>query len=457
MSKSQTDSRAAYTGHVPILWRPFHQFAELQSASGLLLIFSTMAALVWANSPWFETYESFWHTHLDIRVGTFELGLTLVHWINDGLMAVFFLLVGLEIKRELLAGELAEPRKALLPIVAALGGMLVPAGFFLAFNLGGPHAKGWGIPMATDIAFALGVLSLLGTRVPASLKVFLAALAIIDDIGAVLVIAFFYTKEIDWQALGWACAVVAGLAGFALAGVRRPIPYLLLGVLLWLAFVKSGVHASISGVVLAFLIPHRSALDEKTFSTVIAKILSSFGGAQPASHGSILDDSRIGAIHSMEQACQDVEPCLQRLERLLHPWVSFLILPIFALANAGIHFDGTLLGGMGSGLGLGIVAGLLLGKPIGILSFSSIAVRSGLAGKPSGATAFQMLGVGILGGIGFTMSIFIAGLAFENGNTLALAKLGILGASLLAGILGYLLLRLAARIQAAKEKMSGSA
>jgi NhaA family Na+:H+ antiporter len=298
--------------------------------------------------------------------------------------------------------------------------------------------------MATDIAFALGALSLLGNRVPLSLKVFLAALAIIDDIGAVLVIAFFYTAEIDWAALAAACAIVFVIIGLSSARVRRPLPYLFVGVFLWLAFVKSGVHASIAGVVLAFLIPHQSELDERNFPSIVSKTLGVFSGSGRPRSRPILDDARIGAIHSIEQACEDVEPCLQRLERHLHPWVSYLILPVFALANAGVVFDQALLAGIGSPLSLGIIAGLLLGKPAGILVFSILAVRLRWAGMPTGATLLQLLGVGILGGIGFTMSIFIAGLAFSDAATLAQAKLGILGASLAAGVLGYAVLRYSA-------------
>lgn len=405
------------------------------------MVFSTLVALTWANSPWSGTYASFWHTPVSVRVGAFELDWSLSHWINDGLMAIFFLLVGLEIKREMIAGELADFRRALLPILAAVGGMVVPAGIYLAFNLDGEHSQGWGIPMATDIAFALGALSLLGNRVPLSLKVFLAALAIIDDIGAVLVIAFFYTAEINWAALALASGIVIAIIGLSAARVRRPLPYLLVGIFLWLAFVKSGIHASIAGVVLAFLIPHHSELDERSFPSIVSKTLGIFTGSGRRRTQSILDDARIGAIHSIEQACEDVEPCLQRLERFLHPWVSYLILPVFALANAGIVFDNAIMQGLGSPLSLGIMAGLLLGKPIGILMFSILAVRLRWAGMPTGSSLVQLLGVGMLAGIGFTMSIFIAGLAFNDAATLAQAKLGILGASLMAGVIGYGILR----------------
>jgi Na+:H+ antiporter, NhaA family len=441
VTNSTSGNSSLYTGYVPILWRPFRQFASLQTASGILLILSTLAALVWANSPWGATYEACWHTPVSIKIGPFGLEWSLAHWINDGLMAVFFLLVGLEIKRELIAGELADFRRALLPILAAVGGMVVPAGIYAAFNLGTDHANGWGIPMATDIAFALGALSLLGNRVPLSLKVFLAALAIIDDIGAVLVIAFFYTAKINWVALACAGGIVVAIIGLSSAKVRRPLPYLFAGVLLWLAFVSSGVHASIAGVVLAFLIPHHSELDERAFPAIVSKTLGIFSGSVGRRNQSILDDARIGAIHSIEQACEDVEPCLQRLERGLHPWVSYLILPVFALANAGIVFDRDILHGLGSPLSLGIMVGLMLGKPIGILVFSITAVRLRWAGMPTGSTLVQMLGVGVLGGIGFTMSIFIAGLAFNDPSNLAQAKLGILAASLAAGIAGYLVLR----------------
>lgn len=443
MAKTSSEKTSIYSGYIPILWRPFRQFAALQTSSGVLLVFSTLAALLWANSPWGESYEAFRHTRISLRVGAFALDWSLAHWINDGLMAVFFLLVGLEIKREMIAGELADLKKAMLPILAAVGGMVVPAGIFLAFNQGSPYSKGWGIPMATDIAFALGALSLLGNRVPLSLKVFLSALAIIDDIGAVLVIAFFYTSEIDWMALSAAGMIVLVLLGLSRARVRRPFPYLFVGVFLWLAFVKSGIHASIAGVVLAFLIPHQSELDEREYPSIVAKILSAFSASGGGRRSPILDDSRTEAILSIEQASEDVEPCLQRMERNLHPWVSFLILPVFALANAGIVFDLAILRGLGSSLSVGIMIGLLLGKPVGILLFSILAIRLKWAGMPSEASLVQIIGVGILAGIGFTMSIFIAGLAFADAATLAQAKLGILCSSLAAGVTGYMVLRMA--------------
>ncbi|HLP40446.1 MAG TPA: Na+/H+ antiporter NhaA [Fibrobacteria bacterium] len=425
-----------------LLWQPFADFFQTSSASGVTLIFCMVLAMAWANSPWRHGYHLFHVLDIEFRLGGAGVSKSLAHWINDGLMAVFFLLVGLEIKREVLAGELARLKQAALPIAGAVGGMLVPALIYSAFNRGGPAAAGWGIPMATDIAFALGVLSLLGNRVPMGLKVFLAALAIIDDLGAVLVIAFFYTSAIDWAALGAAAVLVLALVTMGRAGVRRSGPFLLVGLFLWAAFLRSGVHATIAGVVLAFCIPARSRLPEDAFPGLVDSILARFKSASGKAWTPILNEERVDAIHDLERAAEDVEPTLQRLERHLHPYVSFVILPLFAVANAGVEVHPATVASLLEPVGLGVSLGLLLGKPVGILLFSWLAVAARLGELPAGVRWSGMVGCAILGGIGFTMSIFIAGLGLGEGALLDQAKLAILCASTLSGLLGWAYLRL---------------
>jgi NhaA family Na+:H+ antiporter len=385
------------------LVRPFQEFADLEASGGLLLIGCTVAALIWANSPFAGSYFHFWHMDLTFgRIGGL-LAKPLHFWINDGLMALFFLLVGLEIKREILVGELASFQRAVLPIAAALGGMIVPAAFYLLFNHGGPGAAGWGIPMATDIAFALGVLALLGSRVPTSLKVFLAALAIADDIGAVLVIAFFYTERISWISLGVGGVFFVALLAANRAGVRHLLIYAILGLGLWVAFLQSGIHATVAGVLLAIAIPAR----QRTASRAV--------------------------LTSNES------PML-RLEHALIPWNRYLIMPVFALANAGVILGGGAARSVVAPVSLGVICGLVIGKPIGIVLFSWLAIRTRLAAMLDGIGWCQIVGVGMLGGIGFTMSLFIANLAFGEAPALETAKVGILLASVVSGIAGAIVL-----------------
>ena len=435
---------AAETPRVPRidrLIRPFQEFARIEASSGILLLACTALALLWANSPWAESYTGLLGTYVTVGGGGFAVRETLLHWINDGLMAVFFFVVGLEIKREVLAGELASPRQAALPIAAALGGMAVPALLYLAVNRGGgPGAAGWGIPMATDIAFALGVLALLGSRVPAALKVFLAAFAIADDIGAVLVIAFFYTAEIHFGSLGLGFGFLALAALANWSGVRRPLAYALLGVAAWVAFLESGVHATVAGVLLALTVPAGARLDPAAFLARGRDVLDQFERAD-FPDDVLRNAERQAALHTLEHAAERAQTPLQRMEHALHPWVSFLIMPVFALANAGVALGGSGGGGLNGPVPLGIVLGLVLGKPLGVTLFAWMAVRSGLAAMPAGVTWRHIHGAGWLGGIGFTMALFIAGLAFADPSALAQAKLGILCASLLAGVVGYLLLR----------------
>jgi len=371
------------------LVRPFQEFASQEASGGILLISCTVVALIWANSPWSGTYFHLWHAKL--------LSQPLHFWINDGLMALFFLLVGLEIKREILVGELASFQRAVLPIAAALGGMIVPAAFYLLFNHGGPGAAGWGIAMATDIAFALGVLALLGDRVPTSLKVFLAALAIADDIGAVLVIAFFYTAQISWLSLGVATLFFTALVAANRTGARHPSVYAVLGVGLWLAFWQSGIHATVAGVLLAVTIPARQSEANK-------------------------------------------ESLMLRFEHGLLPWNKWLIMPVFALANAGVILGADAARSLTNPISLGVICGLVFGKPIGIVLFSWLATRSRLAAMLDGVSWRQVIGVGMLGGIGFTMSFFIANLAFGDSPALETAKVAILVASIASALAGVVVL-----------------
>jgi NhaA family Na+:H+ antiporter len=421
--------------------RPFQRFARTESSGGIVLLACTVLALAWANSPWAEGYRHLWETPLTVGVPGRSLTLSLHHWINDGLMAVFFFLVGLEIKREMRVGELASPRQAALPIAGALGGMLVPAAIYAALNAGGAGAPGWGIPMATDIAFALGVLALLGPRVPFPLKIFLAALAIVDDIGAVLVIAFFYTAAISWSALATGAVLLVALLSCNRAGVRHPAVYALRGVGLWAAFLASGVHATIAGVLLAMTIPSSTRINEDEFLARSHAILHDFERACSPATTVLTNADQQHAIHELEVACEQAQAPLLRMEHGLHGVVAVGIMPLFALANAGVHFGGDLLAGLSWSVTARIVLGLVLGKPVGITLFAWLATRAGLAALPSGADWRALHGVSWLGGIGFTMSLFIAGLAFPGSAALLdSAKVGILGASVLAGLSGWMLL-----------------
>jgi len=421
---------------------PFARFVQTESAGGIVLIAATLVAILWANSPWGHAYEHLWETQVTIGAGAYALSYPLHYWINDGLMAVFFFLVGLEIKREFLVGELASLKRAALPIAAALGGMVVPAIIYASLNLGSRGERGWGIPMATDIAFALGVLALLGPRIPLSLKVFLAALAIVDDLGAVLVIAVFYTDAIHWGALAVGALMVAALAAANRLQVRSPLVYVALGVVLWLAFLKSGVHATVAGVLLALTIPARTRIDTAEFLSRGRRILDYFDAAGEEGKGVLTNRAQQSAIQEMENACEAAQSPLQRIEHELHTWVAFGIIPIFALANAGVHLGGNLGAAFGDRVTLGIILGLVLGKPVGITLFAWLSVRTGLAALPSGTTWRAIRGVSLLGGIGFTMSLFVAGLAFPDAPALNEdAKIGIFAASLVAGIAGYAVLR----------------
>jgi NhaA family Na+:H+ antiporter len=419
---------------------PFQEFFQQEASSGILLIIATIIALIWANSPWAESYIHLWETKFTVSFGAFGISKDLLHWINDGLMAVFFFVVGLEIKREVLVGELASPRQAILPIVAAIGGMAIPAGFYLLFNANGPASSGWGIPMATDIAFALGVLSLLGKRVPLSLKIFLTAVAIVDDLGAVLVIALFYTSELVWISLLVGAGFLITLIIMNKLGVRSPLVYSLLGLGLWVAFLKSGVHATIAGVLLAMIIPVRTRINTEEFISHAGFFLDEFRKHGKPGESVLTNKDQRSAILAIEVAAEHAQTPLQRLEHMLHPWVSYFIMPVFALANAGVSLKGNILSVITQPVTLGILAGLVLGKQIGVFLASYLAVKLKWADLPSGMTWGRLYGLAWLAGIGFTMSLFIAGLAFVNSEFLSSAKTGILIASLISGIAGAVIL-----------------
>ena len=427
-----------------LLVRPFQRFVALESSSGILLLLAAVAALVWANSPFAESYFELWQTMGTAGLGGLVVEKPLLLWINDGLMAIFFFVVGLEIKREVLIGELAAPKKAALSVAAAIGGMAVPAAIYFALNRGGPGAAGWGVPMATDIAFALGVLALLGRRVPLALKVFVTAVAIVDDLGAVLVIAVFYTEKLSTEMLAVGAVFLLAMAGLNRGGVRRTWPYALLGACLWLAFLKSGVHATIAGVLGALAIPANRKIDAPEFLLRAEALLDEVREDMVPERVAPTPDQR-DAVHALEKAAENMDTPLSRLEHALHPWVAYFIMPVFALANAGVAVAGGLGATLGSPIALGIVLGLFLGKQVGVLGAAWLAVKTGLAALPGGTSWRQVWGVSLLCGIGFTMSLFIAGLAFPQAALLDAAKVGILAGSLVSGVAGALALIWGAR------------
>jgi len=438
-------SDAPEHGAIPLIEQalaPFVRFSRVEASGGLVLIACTILALLWANSRFAPSYFALWETPVIVGFGDMVLSKTLLHWINDGLMAVFFFTVGLEIKREALVGELNSPAQAALPVAAAVGGMAVPAALYALFNAGTPSVAGWGIPMATDIAFALGILSLLGRRVPSGLKVFLAAVAIVDDIGAVLVIAIFYSGDISLISLAVGGAMFVCMLAANLAGVRHPVVYLILGSVLWLAFLKSGVHATIAGVLAAMAIPARTRIPGEAFVAKVRRLLGCFEHANGSGRPLLADTARLSAIGAVEDACHKASPPLPRIEHGLHPFVAYAVMPLFALANAGVP----LASGAGSGLAepvsLGILAGLVIGKQAGVFLACWTMFKLRLAAIPEGLRAGHYYGAACLAGIGFTMSIFIAGLAFGDQRALdAKAKLAVLAASTISGVLGYLILR----------------
>ena len=413
------------------LGRPVLRFLHVEAAGGILLLASTVVALVWANSPWSAGYHDLWTTELAINVGGHVVAEDLRHWVNDALMALFFFVVGLEIKQELVTGHLSKLREALLPVVAALGGMVVPAVIYATINAGGNGRAGWGIPMATDIAFALGVLALLGERVPAPLKILLLALAIVDDIGAIAVIAAFYSEDIHG---GWALAALAGLTLVAVLNRARVwyVPlYAVLGSAVWFATLESGIHATIAGVALGLLCPARPLLPEAD-AAVIADELSAD------------ENVSVSEIRTISFRLRESVSVAERLQDLLHPWTSYVVIPVFALANAGVELSSDVIGdAVSSPITYGVIAGLFIGKFVGITGAIFLATKLRIATLPTGVTMRQIAGMAMLAGIGFTVSLFIAGLAFDAAALGAEAKIGILVASALAAVAGTLVLRTA--------------
>ena len=422
--------RPASGGASTAISRALREFLATEVAGGVVLLAATVVALVWANSPWQESYDALWHTTAIVGVGRWVLELDLAHWVNDGLMAIFFLVVGLEVKREFLQGELRERRKAVLPVVAAIGGMALPALLYVVVNAGGPGAPGWGIPMATDIAFALGVLAVVAPKVPSGVRVFLLALAIVDDIGAIVVIAIFYSSSIDLVYLGTAVAIVLLIVGLRRVGVAGTPVFVLLGVCLWLAVHASGIHATIAGVVMGLLAPATARLTHEI----------------DESRDRFLDLSTPAAAWESSIMAKRSVSELEWLEHMLHPISSFVIVPVFALANAGVSLAADdLERATTSRIAIGIVVGLVVGKAVGITAAAWLATRLGVAELPPGARWSQMVGVATLAGIGFTVSLFITDLAFEDQLLVGEAKIGILAASVAATAVGAVVLRRASR------------
>ncbi len=419
--------------------RPLLEFTHVEASGGIVLLVAAVVALVWANAPFGETYESFWGTEIDFTFGPLHLTESLRDFVNDGLMAIFFLVVGMEIKRELAVGELRELRTAALPAIAAIGGMVLPALLYVLIAGGGEAGRGWGIPMATDIAFSVGVVALLGARVPVGAKVFLLALAIVDDIGAIAVIAVFYTEDL---AIWWLTAAIAGLVAIRLAtriGVRWVGFYVVVGFLTWFCMLESGVHATLAGVAIGLLTPARPLYSDSEYLLRARWIIGQYEMDRRDPRGPERVDDR--ALNLAHVATESVSP-LARQEAAIHPWSSFLIVPLFALANAGVRFAGVdLLATVTSAVSLGVTAGLVVGKFVGITLATVIAVRLGLGKLPRRTTWTHVVGVAGLAGIGFTVSLFITGLAFTDPVIADQAKVGIFLGSTVAGLLGYAILR----------------
>jgi NhaA family Na+:H+ antiporter len=414
--------------------RALREFVATEVAGGIVLVAAACVALVWANSPWQEAYRSLWETELSVALGSWSIDLDLRHWVNDGLMAIFFVVVGMEVKRELVEGELREPRRAALPVIAAIGGMVLPALLYLALNRGGDGGRGWGIPMATDIAFALGVAALVARGLPSALRLFLLTLAIVDDIGAILVIALFYSGGVEPEWLVAAVLVLAAAYGTRRLGIVFSPVYVVFGVGLWLALYESGVHPTLAGVAMGLLVPVQPTLTRQIVSSRADEMLDVF--------------SPEAAQRTRKMARLSVSEA-EWLQHELHPWTSLLIVPMFALANAGVSMSAEAMSdAIRSPVTWGVVLGLVVGKTVGISGLAWAACRLGIAELPSGARWSQLVGVAALAGIGFTVSLFITGLAFSDPGLVDQAKMGILAASLLAsGVGAGVLLVLAPRAQ----------
>ena len=431
---------------------PFEHFIHAQTTTGMILMFMTVVALVLANSGLFESYDHFFHTKIDLNVGSWKLSHTLHHWINDGLMAIFFFMIGLEIKREILVGELSNIKVAILPILAAIGGMVFPALIYFGVNFGGDGMAGWGIPMATDIAFAISALVLLGKRIPTALVTFLVALAIVDDLGAVIVIAVFYTEQINFIPLGLAGVAFLILISFNRFGIHAILPYFIVGIFMWFFMLESGVHATIAGVLAAFAIPSKPKRTPVTLTEETKKLLHEYE-KYPVTTDHVMHEKQKAILMNIKDKIDAVGTPAGRLEHALHLPVALIIIPLFALANAGINIDFNSIGDtISEPVSLGIIFGLIFGKVLGIFGVSWIAVKLKLAKLPQNSSMSQIFGVAFLGGIGFTMSIFVAELAFiNNPEFIFQAKIGILFASLLSGLFGFFWLKFVSK--SPKHKM----
>jgi NhaA family Na+:H+ antiporter len=420
--------------------KPVSRFIHQEYTGAIILFASVVIALVWANSPFSSSYHAVWDTEFLLSFAGHGLSHPLHAWINDGLMALFFFVIGLELKREFMAGELSSLKKASLPMMAALGGMLIPALIYFSINNGLPSAKGWGIPMATDIAFALGILSLAGKNIPGSVKVFLSALAVADDLGAVLVIACFYTADIAFVPLiaGFAFLLILGIGN--LMGIRSAAFYLIVGLAVWGSFLLSGVHATIAGVLVAFMIPARTKIDEHEFTRKLRTNTNEFELAIPQ-EGALTTAEQHQTIEKIKQLCLDAETPLQKIEYTLHPWVAFAIMPLFALANAGMVINSGFFTSMINPVSIGIILGLLIGKFLGVFLFTWLMIRLKISELPQRTGWGHIAGVALLAGVGFTMSLFISGLAFHDPSLVDQAKSGILIASTVAGIFGIIVLK----------------
>jgi len=422
------------------LLKPVHKFIHQEFTGGIVLFVSVLAAIIWANSPYAASYHAVWEAKLHVGIAGAALDEPLHIWINDGLMALFFFVIGLELKREFMAGELSSLQKASLPMVAALGGMIVPALIYTVFNASLVSAGGWGIPMATDIAFALALLSLAGKHIPPSIKVFLSALAVADDLGAVMVIAFFYTAQISFLPLLLALGLLLVLILGNYLGIRSQIFYLIIGLVVWGCFLMSGVHATIAGVLVAFTIPARPKIDEEEYVANLRLHATAFEGAM-RQDGALITSEQHHILENVKQLSLDAETPLQKTENALHPWVAFIVMPLFALANAGLHLDSGFIASITTPVSTGVLCGLVIGKCIGVFSFTWLMVRFRLASRPAGSNWKHIFGVSLLAGVGFTMSLFITELAFGEAKLITEAKYGILLASLISGVLGLLFLK----------------
>lgn len=417
----------------------FSTFFKNSSTGGIVLMICAIAAILIANVPAFSHLHSYLEQYAGFSFGGYEFKMSIMHWINDGLMAVFFLVVGLEIKREILVGELSSVKQAALPIFAAVGGMVIPALIYVGFNWNSDSANGWGIPMATDIAFALGILSLLGKRVPVSLKIFLTALAIVDDLGAIVVLAIFYpTHAIDFTLLMYAGLVLGLLISFNALNVRKPAFYIVPGIVLWFLFLGSGIHATIAGVLVAMTIPGKNTINEVRFLVGCRYLLNKFSAASNHKVQVLANQEQQQIIHHLHNKLKQVHPLMIKFEHGLHPWVTFFIMPVFALANAGVVMNLSLFTPPLPPIVPGIFLGLLAGKPLGIFVASWLAVRFKIAELPADVSWGQIFSAGIIAGIGFTMSIFIDNLAFTDAAMIDMGKATILVTSFAAAVLGLL-------------------